>query len=63
VTARKWRGRYLAAAAAGLCDKSSRPTCSPRAISPATALAIVELRRQLFRKPPANPSFPDLLAR
>ena len=30
------------------CDKSSRPACSPRAIAPATALAIVELRRQLF---------------
>ena len=48
VTARKWLGRYLAAGAAGLCDKSSRPACSPRAIAPATALAIVELRRQLF---------------
>ena len=48
VTARKWLGRYLAAGAAGLCDKSSRPACSPRAISGATALAIVELRRQLF---------------
>ena len=50
VTARKWLGRYLAAGAAGLCDKSSRPACSPRAIAPATALAIVELRRQLYGK-------------
>ena len=48
VTARKWLGRYLAEGAAGLCDKSSRPARSPRAIAPATALAIVELRRQLF---------------
>ena len=48
VTARKWLGRYLAAGAAGLCDKSSRPACSPRAIAPANALAIVALRRQLF---------------
>jgi transposase InsO family protein len=48
VTAREWLGRYLASGAAGLCDKSSRPACSPRAISPATALAIVALRRQLF---------------
>jgi len=48
VTARKWLGRYLAAGASGLCDKSSRPACSPRAISGTTALAIVELRRQLF---------------
>ena len=46
VTAREWLGRYLASGAAGLCDKSSRPACSPRAISPATALAIVALRRQ-----------------
>jgi hypothetical protein len=34
--------RNLAAGAAGLCDRSLR------AIAPATALAIVELRRQLF---------------
>jgi hypothetical protein len=39
---------HLAAGAAGLCDKSSRPACSPRASYPATALAIVELHRQLF---------------
>lgn len=48
VTARKWLGRYLAEGAGGLCDKSSRPACSPRAIAPGVALAIVELRRKLF---------------
>lgn len=47
VTARKWLGRYLAAGAAGLLDKSSRPQRSPRAIEPHVALAIVELRRKL----------------
>lgn len=45
-TARKWLGRYLAHGQAGLADRSSRPAASPRAISPATALAIVELRRR-----------------
>jgi transposase InsO family protein len=45
-TARKWLGRYLAAGEAGLTDRSSRPTCSPRAIAPGKALAIVELRRR-----------------
>lgn len=48
VTARKWLGRYLAEGAAGLLDKSSRPARSPRAISPAVAQTIVELRRKLF---------------
>lgn len=45
-TARKWLGRYLALGTAGLSDASSRPKCSPRAISPAKALAIVELRHK-----------------
>jgi transposase InsO family protein len=45
-TARKWVGRYLAEGEAGLLDRSSRPRLSPRAISPAKALAIVELRRR-----------------
>lgn len=45
-TARKWQGRYLAAGEAGLVDASSRPTHSPRAIAPAKALLIVELRRR-----------------
>ena len=45
-TASKWLGRYLAQGEAGLHDRSSRPHRSPRAIAPATALAIVELRRR-----------------
>lgn len=46
VTARKWLGRFLSQGEAGLKDRSSRPTRSPRSIRPATALAIVELRRR-----------------
>src|SRR5512144_930616 len=45
-TGRKWLGRYLAEGEAGLRDRSSRPNRSPRSISPAKALAIVELRRR-----------------
>jgi transposase-like protein len=45
-TARKWLGRYLAAGEAGLLDVSSRPAVSPRAIAPAKALVIVELRHK-----------------
>ncbi|HKI65454.1 MAG TPA: IS481 family transposase [Burkholderiales bacterium] len=45
-TGRKWLGRYLAEGAAGVQDRSSRPKYSPRAIAPAKALAIVELRRR-----------------
>lgn len=45
-TARKWLGRYLAHGEAGLQDRSSRPTHSPRSVNPATALAIMELRRR-----------------
>ncbi|AZX15557.1 FAD-dependent oxidoreductase [Bordetella pertussis] len=45
-TVRKWLGRFLAQGQAGLADASSRPTVSPRAIVPAKALAIVELRRK-----------------
>jgi transposase InsO family protein len=44
-TVRKWLGRYLAHGEAALIDHSSRPMLSPRAIAPAKALAIVELRR------------------
>ena len=47
-TVRKWIGRYLAHGAAGLRDASSRPQLSPRAIAPATALGIVELRRRFL---------------
>lgn len=46
VTVRKWLGRYLVQGEAGLRDRSSRPQRSPRSISPAQALAIVELRRR-----------------
>src|SRR4051812_9486912 len=45
-TADKWLGRYLAEGELGLNDRSSRPQRSPRSIKPATALAIVELRRR-----------------
>ena len=45
-TARKWLGRYLVHGEAGLRDRSSRPAHSPRSVNPATALAIVELRRR-----------------
>jgi transposase InsO family protein len=45
-TARKWLGRYLAGGVAALSDASSRPANSPRAIDPAKALLIVELRRR-----------------
>ena len=44
-TVRKWLGRYLAYGEVALADRSSRPAFSPRAIAPAKALAIVELRR------------------
>jgi transposase InsO family protein len=44
-TVRKWLGRYLAHGDVALLDRSSRPRVSPRAISPAKALAIVEVRR------------------
>ncbi len=47
-TVRKWVGRYLAQGPAGLRDASSRPQRSPRAIAPALALAIVELRRRFL---------------
>lgn len=45
-TVRKWLGRYLAQGQAGLMDVSSRPHAHPRAISPAQAMAVVELRRK-----------------
>ena len=45
-TARKWLGRYLAGGESALADASSKPAHSPRAIEPAKALLIVELRRR-----------------
>lgn len=45
-TARKWLGRYLVDGEAGLGDASSRPDRSPRAIEPAKALAVIELRHK-----------------
>jgi transposase InsO family protein len=45
-TARKWLGRFLALGEVALADASSRPALSPRAIAPAKALAIVELRHK-----------------
>ena len=45
-TARKWLGRFLVEGESGLCDASSRPAVSPRAIAPVKALAIVELRHK-----------------
>lgn len=45
-TARKWLGRYLVGGEAALADASSRPARSPKAIDPAKALLIVELRRR-----------------
>ncbi|ETH44024.1 transposase, IS481 family [Bordetella pertussis H939] len=50
-TVRKWLGRFLAQGQAGLADASSRPTVSPRAIAPAKALAIVELRTKTKSQP------------
>jgi transposase InsO family protein len=47
-TARKWLGRYLAEGEAGLRDHSSRPCRSPRSISAAKALLIMELRHRLL---------------
>jgi transposase InsO family protein len=45
-TACKWLGRSLAQGEAELRDRSSRPKGSPRSISIAKALTIVELRRR-----------------
>jgi len=45
-TARKWFARFLCEGEAGLADASSRPARSPRAIAPAKALLIVELRKR-----------------
>ena len=44
--ARRWLGRYPAEDEAGVMDASFRPKRSPRAIAPACALLIVELRQR-----------------
>jgi transposase len=45
-TVGKWLGRYLVDGEVGLRDRSSRPHRSPRALDPAVAVRIVELRRK-----------------
>lgn len=45
-TVRKWLGRYLAEGPSGLADRSSRSDVSPRSISAATALIIIQLRKK-----------------
>lgn len=45
-TVRKWAARFLAQGEAGLHDRSSRPTSSPRTIAADTAESIVELRHR-----------------
>ncbi len=45
-TVRKWVSRYRVEGAAGLCDRSSRPHRSPRALARGTAQRIVQLRRR-----------------
>lgn len=45
-TVRKWLGRFLVLGETALCDASSRPLHSPRAIDPGKALVVVELRRK-----------------
>jgi transposase InsO family protein len=45
-TARKWVGRFLVEGEGGLHDRSSRPRSSPKRISEAKAVMILELRRR-----------------
>lgn len=45
-TVRKWAARFVAQGAAGLHDRSSRPTRSPRSIAADTVACIVKLRRR-----------------
>lgn len=46
-SAYKWIRRFRLEGMAGLRDRSSRPHCSPRALTPSTVQAICSLRRQL----------------
>src|SRR5512139_868119 len=43
---RKWVERYRAEGEPGLCDRSSRPHRSPRAIARGTAQRVITLRRR-----------------
>ena len=52
---RKWLGRFLAGGEAVLADACSRPARSPRAITEAQALLIVELRRRRVHRPTRTP--------
>lgn len=45
-TAAKWRDRFQSEGRSGLFDRSSRPRCSPRAISSHRASQVIDLRRQ-----------------
>ena len=45
-TARKWVGRFLVEGEGGLRDRSSKPRSSPRRLSEAKAVMILELRRR-----------------
>jgi len=47
-TVAKWTERYRKEGLAGLCDRSSRPHCSPDQTPPATCDAIEILRRQRY---------------
>ena len=48
---RKWLLRYRAEGEAGLCDRSSRPHRSPRAIARGTAQRVIALRQRRWTMP------------
>jgi transposase InsO family protein len=50
-TVRKWRERYVAEGAAGLCDRSSRPRRSPRRLGAEALVEIEALRRKRLTGP------------
>jgi transposase InsO family protein len=45
-TVKKWLRRFRGEGIAGLQDRSSRPRCSPRALSVATRQAVIDMRHQ-----------------
>jgi transposase InsO family protein len=45
-TLKKWLRRFRGEGIAGLQDRSSRPRCSPRALSVATRQAVIDMRHQ-----------------